>query len=643
MSKGNKKPKKDIKSAIFGEGLLLKISIVLSAALFFVGLFAKLPDWLINAFFAAAVVVTAYDIIIDAVVVYLKKHALEKRLLMIAAVIAAFAIGREAEGAAAMIIFRIGGVVQEYVIEQLVNAIERFIDLRPSSVNASVKGTIVKMAAGSIQAGDVIIVAPNEMISLDGTVIYGKSVLDVSAITGEKTPKTVQEGSEVLSGSINLTGEIKIRVSAEFDESTVSRKLKLVERSEHRKSPQEILTVRFARIFTPAVIGAALILSVLVPLIGHLPFTDWINKALGYLVVAYPTALTLSVSLTYFAGIGSSSKRGILFKGADVVDTISKTTSVVFDKTGTLTAGDFHITDVRAYGISKAELLMLAAYAEAYSNHPIARAIVNDSGVVPDLFKITNHRELPGKGVEVKIGEMTVTAGNASFMADIGVMPDASAGSDSVVYVAVNNKFAGQILLSDTINEDARKAVQDLNAIDIDRIAVFTGDNKEAAELIASQLGIREVYAECMPEEKANRLKGLHEMQLDGDKLVYVGDGVNDAPLLKLADVGVTIGGFKSLESSEAADIIIMTDEPSKIAAAILTARHTKKIVKENIAVSLGLKALILLLIGLLHMPIWLAVLIDSAVTIFAVVNSKRAFEKDEDNGDSANDAEDKA
>jgi Cd2+/Zn2+-exporting ATPase len=634
MSKGSEKTRRANRLGILGEGLLLKVCIVISAILFFIGLLAGLPDWVIHTFFAAAVLLTGYDIVIDAIALFLKKRTLDKRLLMIAATIAAFAIGREAEGAAAMIIFRVGTLAQELVTQRLVNSIERFLDFRPSTVNASVKGTVVKMAAGSVKTGDVLIVAPNEMISLDGTVIYGKSVIDESAITGEKTPRVVQQGSEVLSGGINLNEEIKIRVSHEFDDSTVSRMLKLVERSENRKSSQEKLAARFALFFTPAVIAAALILGILVPLIGRLPFDIWIYKSLGFLCVAYPTALTLSVTLTYFAGISSSSKRGILIKGADVVDTISKATSVVFDKTGTLTSGVFHVTDVCAYNISKGELLMLAAYAEAYSSHPIARAIVDDSGVVPDLFRISGHRELAGKGVEVKIGDMTVTAGNASFMADIGVNPVASTGSGSIVYVAVNGTYAGHILLSDTINEDAKKAVRDLNALDIDRIAVFTGDNKEAAELIANQLGIREVYAECLLEEKAVRLKGLHEMQLDGDKLVFVGDGVNDAPVLRLADVGVTIGGFKSQESAEAADIIIMTDEPSKVAAAIEDARRTKRILKENVALTLGLKALILLLIGIFVIPIWLAQLIDSAVTIYALINAMRAFVKDGKNVD---------
>lgn len=383
---------------------------------------------------------------------------------------------------------------------------------------------------------------------------------------------------------------------------------------------------RWARFYTPAIVAAALIVGILIPVFSGLPLQSWLSRALGMLVVSSPSALIISVALTYFAGVGGAAKKGILFKGAHVVDTLAHTTSVVFDKTGTLTDGKFQLNDINAYGISVERLLMLAAYAELFSSHPLARAIVAAANIVPDFSRVSDYREFIGKGTEIEIGGNTVTVGNALLMEELRITPDKSQAESSVVYIAVNGRYAGRILLKDTLKPDSKKAVKDLHAIGIDRIAIFTGDKKEVAADVAGQLGIKEYYAECLPEDKFTRLKGLLEMQLAGDKLVFAGDGVDDATVMKMADVGITLGGFGSQETVEAADMIVMTDEPSKIAAAITIARNTNCIVRQNIIVSLGLKALILALVIAGIASIWLAVLADAIFALAAIINAMRAF-----------------
>jgi Cd2+/Zn2+-exporting ATPase len=596
-----------------------------AALLLLTGLIAPLAQWLKLFMYIAAVLLAGYDITLDAVMKLIKEHDFDESLLMVIAVIGAFLIGRGFDGAAVMVLFRIGGYVKDRTIEYTTNSIESLLDQRPDTVSAIVGGGIVRKTAGKVRAGDIITLAPGERLSLDGVVVSGASELDVSAVTGNSDPVPVSRGSEVLSGSVNLMGVLTVRVTAEFDNSTISRMLKLIEKSESRKSKPEKMIARVARIFTPAVVGAALIIGVLIPLIGGMPFVPWLYRAFGFLTVAYPAALVISVPLTYFAGIGSALRKGILFKGNGVVDALSSTTSVVFEKTGTLTTGKFRVIDINSYDISNDRLLMLAAYAEARSNHPMARSIVAEAGIALDLSRIKEYREIRGKGTEVDIGGVTVSAGNALLMADLGITPDISQNEASVVYIAVNGKYAGRILLADALKQDSKKAVKELRDIGIDRIAIFTGEKEEVAANVAGQLGIQEYYAECLPDEKVRRLKGLTDMQLPGDMLVFVGDGLNDAPVLIAADVGVSIGGLGTDEAVEAADMVIMTDEPSKIPEAILLTRETSKIVRQNILLSFGLKGLVLLVV-LFGVAMWFAVLADVCVTVLAILNALRAF-----------------
>ena len=610
----------------FPPDLLIIVCIIVSALLFITGMFIPAAPWLKTFIFVSCVILTGYDVVIDTVTKMLKESNFNASMLIVIAAAGALAIGKGAEGAAVMLIFRTGEIVHDKMVRWTANTIECYMDLRPESVNAVINGAIVQMAPGKISVGDVISVSPGDRIALDGVVISGTSQLDTSALDGKSVPLPVTDGSDVLSGSVNLTGVLNIRVTVDFDHSTVSRILKFAEEAEDRKALPEKQIGNFARIYTPAVVAVALILGVLVPLFGSLPMTPWLNRAFGLLIIASPAAFVVSVSLTYFAGVGGASKKGIIFKGAEVIDTISHTTSVVFDKTGTLTDGEFRVVDVSAYGITEKRLLMLAAYAELFSNHRIARAIVAAADIIPDFARVSDYREFTGKGTEVEMGGNNIAAGNAVLMEELGVRYDISQAEYSVVYIAVNRQFAGRILLNDTVKPDSKKAVKDLQDIGIDRIVIFTGDKKEVAASVAGQLGIKEFYAECLPEDKYSRLKGLMDMQLKGDKLIFAGNGIDDAPSLKMADAGITIGGLASDETNDAADMIIMSDEPSKIASAIALARETNNIVRQNIVLALGLKGLILLLVALGVASMWLAALADVAFALIVIINAARAF-----------------
>jgi Cd2+/Zn2+-exporting ATPase len=606
--------------------LLMLSCITASALLLGAGLFVPVAEWLKIFIFAAAVILAGYDIVLDSAVKIVREHDFEENLIMIIPTIGAFLIGRAAEGAAVMVLFRIGEFLRNKAVEKSTNTIEGVMDLRPDIVNAVVSGAIVRKAAGKIKTGDIISVAPGERFALDGIVISGESEIDASALTGANARLPVREGSEILSGCLNLTGVLNVRVTSEFDSTTVSRILKFVEKDESRKSKPEKMILRFAGIFTPAVIAAAVILGLLVPLLGRLDFIPWLVRAFAFLAVSLSGALVISVTLTYFAGIGGAAKRGILYKGASVVDATAHATSIIFDKTGTLTTGTFQVVDVISESISSDKLLMLGAYAQAYSENPMARAIVAAAGLAPDHARITNYREIQGRGTEAEVGGMTVAAGNTVFMKELGVLSDYQQNEASVVHIAVNGRYAGRILLTDAVRPGAKKAVKELHKIGIDRIAFFTGERKDISGEIASSLGILEYYSESQQDEKLKRLKGLTEMQLPGDKLIYIGDGMTDAPVMKIADVAVAMGGLASDEIAEAADMVIMMEEPSKLTEAVELARRTDKIVRQNILLSLVLKGLLLLLILIGLVTVWIAVLADAVVSVFAVLNAMRAF-----------------
>ena len=605
---------------------LLLACLVAGVLLLGAGYFAPLAAWLKTFCFVAATLLAGYDVVLDAILKLAKDRDFDENLLVVIAVILAFLIGKHAEAAAVMVFFRTAGYIEDRIIERHTNTIEGILDQRPDVVNAIVNGAIVQKAVGKVKAGDILSVAPGERLALDAVVVSGVSEIDTLPLTGDSVSMHVSYGSTLPSGCINKSGILNVRVTEEFDRSTVTRLLKFIEATESKKSDQEKKISRFAQIFTPAVVGAAVLIGILIPLIGGLPIVPWLSRAVSFLLVSSPSALLISVPLTYFAGIGCAARKGILMRGASVADTLAQTTSVVFNKTGTLTYGSYQVLAVRPNGMTVERLLTLAAYAEAKSEHPIARAIVTAAGMEPDLLRIENFREIRGRGTEASIGGITISAGNAMFMAERGVLPEISEDEASAVFITAGGRYAGCILLSDTLRPDSKKAIKELHDIGIDRIAVFTGDKKEAAADTAEQLGITEVYAEFSPEEKAERVKGLTEMQLPGDKLVYIGDGLTESEALRAADVGVSLGGIQSDEALAAADLIIMTDEPSKIVPAIKLTRETKEIVRQNILISLILKGLILLFIVIGLVGMWLAVLVDAAVVVVVLMNAMRAF-----------------
>jgi len=498
--------------------------------------------------------------------------------------------------------------------------------MRPETVNVMRGEEIVTIGASEAQIGDIMVVKAGERIALDGEVAQGESLLDTSALTGESLARRVAPGDMVLSGCLNQTGLLKIKVTAELQQSAVSRILELVEQAAEKKAEPEKFITRFARVYTPIVFIAAIIVAIIPPLFFNQDWYSWLYRALTFLVISCPCALVISVPLTYFAGIGGASRKGVLFKGSSSMDILSRVKTVVFDKTGTLTTGEFRVADIRPVsGVSAQHLLELGAYAESFSEHPLARSIVAAFGQRIDKNRISEYSEPRGRGICATIDDEYVVAGNRVFMEENSIeLTDEDTGS-TTVYVASDGKYMGQIMLGDTIKADAPGTVKELKAAGVDRVVMLTGDNPEAAKKTASALGISEYYAGCLPEDKSRILGGIMEDTEESGTLTYLGDGINDAPVLALADVGVAMGGLGSDAAIEAADVVIMNDEPSKILAALDTASRTKKIAMQNIIFALTVKALFLTLGALGYSAMATAIFADVGVSLLAVLNAMRA------------------
>jgi Cd2+/Zn2+-exporting ATPase len=609
-----------------------------SAVLFVLGLFLPVPGGVKTFIWVACVILGCYDMIIDDVMKFLRHRRLDPNLLIIAAAAGTFAVGQGVQGAAAVLLLKAADLFQKLYAEKYGQAVGRILDRRPEVLSAVVSGAapgndaITRVPSGKLEAGDVFSVAPGEPIALDGVVISGESSVDEAINADQPQPRPVSRGSAVTGGSINLTGVLTIKASRTFLHSDASRILALISEPNRVKSRRQKLLGRLTVIFIPAVIAAAVIVGLLIPWIGGLPFVPWFTRGLTLLLLSAVAYISSSMSLTYFAGIGGAAGKGIIFKGAGYIDTLSRATSVVFEKTGILTAGRFQVIDINACGMPADKLMTMAAYAELNASHPIARTIVEAAGGIYDRFRVSNFTEYPGLGVEAEVSGAVISVGSALMMAQLGITPDISQTEHSVAYVAVNGNYAGRIVLSDTVRPEAKKAARSLRALGIDRLVIFTGDKKEATAEIAGILGITEYYAECLPEEKIKRLKSLTEMQLPGDKMVFVGDAVDEASVLHTADIGVVLGGFRSCaaeakkeELVKEAGLIIMTEDVSKLAEAVSISRGTERIVRQNFVLALGIKALalILVLIGLL--PIWAAVLTETAAAVLTMLNATRA------------------
>lgn len=605
---------------------LLVIRLIIGAVLLGAGIFLEHREanyWFSFSIFAAAYIVLGYDIVLSALKNIFKGRVFDENFLMTIASIGAFIIGDHPEAAAVMLFYQIGEALQDKAVEKSRRSITELMDIRPDYANIEIDGKIKAVSPAEVQIGSIIIVRPGEKIPLDGTVEKGETFLDTSALTGESVPRKVTAGDAVLSGSINTSSPVYIRVDKEFSESTVSKILDMVEHAQSKKAHSEKFITVFARYYTPIVVIAALLLAFIPPLFAG-EFTKWLYRGLMFLVVSCPCALVVSIPLGFFAGIGCASKNGILIKGSSYLEQLSMLDTVVFDKTGTLTKGIFTVNKIYAVD-DESSLLETAAYAEFYSSHPIAVSIKNAFGADIDAGRISDYKEISGKGIIVKIDGKEILAGNKKLLSDNGIEVSEAHESGSVVYIASDGKFMGYLIISDEIKHDSKKAVSGLNNLGI-KTVMLTGDSKESAEHTAEEIGIDKVYSQLLPQDKVARIEEILSSKQPKKSVAFTGDGINDAPVLSRADIGIAMGGLGSDSAIEAADIVLMTDEPSKLITGIKISRKTMKIVKENIVFAIGIKILVMLLSAVGLSTMWMAIFADVGVAMLAVLNSLRAL-----------------
>lgn len=578
-------------------------------------------------FFVVSYLFAGYDVVNNAFRNILRGDVFDENFLMAVASLGAFAIGEAPEGVAVMLFYQIGELFQSYAVGQSRKSITSLMDIRPDYANVKTEDGLEVMDPEDVKIGDIIVIKPGEKVPLDGIVIEGSSMLDTSALTGESVPREIIAGSDLLSGCININGLVTARVTKEFEESTVSKILDLVENAGSKKSKSEQFITKFARYYTPTVVIIAALLAVVPPLIiKEATFSQWIYRALSFLVVSCPCALVISVPLSFFGGIGGASKKGILVKGSNYLEALANTEIVVFDKTGTLTKGVFNVQEIHPEGISEQELLELTAYAENYSNHPISSSLKRAYKKEINAERVSNVEEIPGHGVSAVVDSKKVSAGNVKLMEKMGIEYNKNEFSGTVVHVAVDNIYAGLIVIADEVKEDSKNAIKKLKNINIKQIVMLTGDTLRAGEKAARELGLDKVYAELLPADKVEKVEELLTEKSPKGRLAFVGDGINDAPVLARADIGIAMGGLGSDAAIEAADIVIMTDEPSKIATAIKISQKTLKIASQNIIFAIGIKLLILLLSAMGYATMWAAVFADVGVAVIAILNSFRAL-----------------
>ncbi len=573
-------------------------------------------------------IIVGFEVVKKAVVNMFHGEFFDENFLMSIATIGAFAIKEFPEAVAVMLFYQIGEYFQSYAVKKSRKSIASLMDIRPDYANVKTHGKIEKKSPEEVKIGDIIIVKPGEKVPLDGVVIEGKSMLDTAALTGESVPREITVNDNILSGCINLNGVLEIKVEKEFGESTVSKILDLVENATNKKAKTENFITKFSKYYTPIVVFLALMIACIPPIVTKTNILDWVYRALTFLVVSCPCALVISVPLSFFSGIGAASKKGILVKGSNYLELLAKTEMVVFDKTGTLTEGVFDVQKiVSEKGIEQNELLELAAYCESYSNHPISLSIQKAYGKEIDKNRITHSEEISGKGTISKIDDKEVACGNMKLMEESNLENVKQVEEiGTVIYVAINKQYVGYILISDRIKEDSKKAIQELKKTGIKKTIMLTGDNQEVAEKVNEVLQLDMVYSQLLPVDKVNKIEELLKHKNEESKLAFVGDGINDAPVLARADIGIAMGAMGSDAAIEAADIVIMTDEPSKIATAMKISRKTLKIVYQNISFALIVKIGVLILSAFGITSMWAAVFADVGVTVLAVLNSFRAL-----------------
>ncbi len=602
--------------------------IVIALVLFVIALLIPFPyKWINNVVFIASYLIVGLEIVLKAIRNITRGKVFDENFLMAIATIGAFGIGEFPEAVAVMLFYQVGELFQSYAVDKSRKSISSLMDIRPDYANVKKENEVLKVSPEEVKIGELIVVKPGEKVPLDGVIEEGKSMLDTSSLTGESMPQDVSVGDSVLSGCINKSGLLTIKVTKEFGESTVSKILDLVENASSKKSKSENFITKFAKYYTPAVVIIAVLLAIVPPIIiKGAVFTDWLYRALTFLVVSCPCALVISIPLGFFGGIGGASKKGILVKGSNYLEAIAQTEIVVFDKTGTLTQGKFEVQKIEAVEIEKEELLELAAYAENHSNHPISLSVKDAYKNKIDMQKITQTEEIAGLGVKAVIDGKKVLVGNDKLMVESGIEYKKLADIGTILYVAIDNKFAGYIVIADKIKDDSKKTIEILKENNIKKTVMLTGDKKQVGEHVADILGLDEVYTELLPDGKVKKVEELLKQKSEKGKLVFVGDGINDAPVLALADIGIAMGGLGSDAAIEAADVVIMTDEPSKIGNAIQISKKTMRIVRENIIFSLVVKIAVLILTACGLSTMWEAVFADVGVSIIAILNSLRAL-----------------
>ena len=618
-----KKMKKRMHRIIIG-GIVFFASIILTKIL------PTLNQNIELMLFLAAYFIVGGDVVKKAVQNIGHGQIFDENFLMMIATVGAFLVGEYPEGVAVMLFYQVGELFQSYAVNRSRKSIADLMDIRPDYANVYRNNEVIEVDPGEVQIAETILVKPGERVPLDGIVTKGNTSLDTMALTGESVPREVGLNDEVISGCVNITGVIEIKVTKEFKESTVSKILDLVENAASKKSESENFISKFAKYYTPIVVICAVLLAIIPPVIIGGGFESWIYRALTFLVISCPCALVISIPLSFFGGIGGAGKVRVLIKGSNYLEAMAETQIVVMDKTGTLTKGNFKVNEVYAVNGDTKELLELTAYAEYYSNHPISISLKEAYGKEIDDSKLREVEELAGHGVHAVIGEREIYVGNTRLMEQQGVVYKEVESFGTVIHVSELNKYLGYITIADEIKDDAKVAIQGLKAAGIQKIVMLTGDRQITADYVAGELGITDVYAELLPGDKVDRMEELLQEKSGNGKLVFVGDGMNDAPVLARADIGIAMGGLGSDAAIEAADIVIMTDEPSKIATAMKISKKTLRIVKQNIVFAIGIKVLVLVLAAFGLTNMWAAVFADVGVAVIAILNAMRAMKTSE-------------
>lgn len=609
----NKKMKKQLYRIIIS-GILLLFSILVDINVKYIN----------SIIFIIAYLIIGYDILLKAFKNIKRGKVFDENFLMSVATIGALCIGNIPEAVSVMLFYQVGELFQSYAVNKSRKSVASLMDIRPDYANVIRNDKHIKVDPNEVNIEEIILIKPGEKIPLDGVIVEGSSMLNTLALTGESVPRRVEKGDEVLSGCINNESVLKVKVTKKFGESTVSKILDLVENASSRKSNSEAFITKFAKYYTPIVCGIALVLAVLPPIILNQEFNTWIYRALSFLVVSCPCALVVSIPLSFFGGIGASSSVGVLVKGSNYLEALSNIEIVVCDKTGTLTEGVFKVQKINAISMSDEELLKYAAYAESFSNHPIAMSLKEAYHKKIDSKKVTDTKEISGKGVEAKVDGKKVLVGNDKLMKDMNIKYDKCDDIGTIVYVIVDNKYFGYIVISDKIKDDSYEAVKGLKANNVKKLVMLTGDKKDISKVVSEELKLDEYHSELLPQDKVKCVEKLMLEKSKDGKLLFVGDGINDAPVLALSDIGVAMGGLGSDAAIEAADVVIMTDEISKISKAISISRKTMRIVKENIIFAITVKIAVLVLSALGIATMWSAVFADVGVSVIAILNALR-------------------